>query len=168
MRHSDCGNVGRCVILGSYLSQCNIPVGLRALAKPASPRAFPFLLPSWSYSRGDQTKPVKKEEKIWLNKSPCFCCCCNLIALWVINWGLWGASWLQREAALKFRSSLFKGLRPSNARSVGRRSQAAKLLIVRKRHEGVNFGIAERGGTHKWGFPFCYIGKSYSFTRFFL
>ena len=34
----------------------------------------------------------------------------------------------------------------------GRASQGAKLLIVRKRHERVNFGEAERGKTHKWGF----------------
>ena len=64
----------------------------------------------------------------------------------------------RREAALKFRSSLFKGLRQSNARSVGRRSQAAKLLIVRKRHRRVNFGVAERGEPHKWGVPLSLHG----------
>ena len=35
----------------------------------------------------------------------------------------------------------------------GRASQGAKLLIVRKRHRGVNFGKAERGEPHKWGVP---------------
>ena len=72
----------------------------------------------------------------------------------MINCDLSGMSRKQRKAALKFRSSLFKGLRPSNARSVGRRSQAAKFLIVRKRHRG-GMTIREdcQGEPHKWGVP---------------
>ena len=58
------------------------------------------------------------------------------------------------EIFLKVFAELFsKSSRPSNARSVGRASQGAKHLVVRKRHERVNFGVAERGETHKWGFP---------------
>ena len=47
---------------------------------------------------------------------------------------------LQREAALKFRSSLFKGLRPSNARSVGRPPQRAKSPL--RRLSFVSFSFA--------------------------
>jgi hypothetical protein len=69
---------------------------------------------------------------------------------------------------MKVFPSLFsKSDRPSNARSVGRASQGAKFLIVRKRHERVNFGEAERGKTHKWGFSLSTQRLSSLFVRFF-
>ena len=49
----------------------------------------------------------------------------------------------------------------------GRSSQRAKLLIVRKRHERVNFGEAERGKTHKWGFSLLNKGFYIRLTAFF-
>ena len=44
----------------------------------------------------------------------------------------------------------------------GRASQGAKFSYRSKRHERVNFGAAERGKTHKWGFPLA-MSSTYFF-----
>ena len=72
-------------------------------------------------------------------------------------------SWkvLRRRVCLQTRANLacefavfIKSDRQSNARIVGRRAHAAKLLIVRKRHERVNFRRRRKEGKHtSGGFP---------------
>ena len=56
------------------------------------------------------------------------------------------------EPRLKFLRRFLGRATAIQRACVGRPSQRAKSLILPKRHERVNFGVAERGKTHKWGF----------------